>query len=56
MKTFEKRLCILLVSLVCIVSIPLQGLMGAGVDYVGLFSPKAQESQTVVQSAEHINH
>ena len=41
MKTLNKFLCTLLVIITCITSIPLQGLVGAGIDYVGLFTASA---------------
>ena len=42
MKKIEKLLCISLVVLTCIASIPLQGLMGADINYTGLFAVNAQ--------------
>ena len=41
MKTLNKFLCTSLIILTCITSIPLQGLVGAGIDYVGLFTVNA---------------
>lgn len=41
MKTLNKFLCTILVVITCITSIPLQGLVGAGIDYVGLFTANA---------------
>ena len=44
MKTLNKILYTLLVIITCITSIPLQGLVGAGIDYVGLFTASAASS------------
>lgn len=46
MKTLNRFLCTLLVIITCITSIPLQGLVGAGIDYVDAFTASAALSDS----------